>query len=115
MLGPGFGVLGLPGGYNNDDNWNIVKTSLEMARDFEWWDGSVVICDWGCTMMSSIDCSDDDFPVYRYDGNFVEDSANDDEPPDDAWYSEADTFADWLMTPNCHANATEQSGERERD
>lgn len=107
MLGPGYGLLGLPGGYENDD-WNIVKKSLELARDHEWWDGAIVICDWGCTMMSCIDCSDDDFPVYRYDGNFVNDAEDDDEPPDDGWYSESDTFAEWLLTPNYGANATER-------
>jgi hypothetical protein len=106
MLGPGYGLLGLPGGYDNDDDWNIVKTSLEMARDYEWWDGSIVVCDWGCTMMSCIDCSDDDFPVYRYDGNFFDEPEDDDEPPEDAWTIEADTFAEWLLTPNYNANPT---------
>lgn len=109
-LGPGYGLLGLPGSYDNDDNRNVVKTSLEMARDYEWWDGSVVICDWGCCMMSCIDCSDDDYPVYRYDGNFVGDSPMDDEPPDHAWYSESDTFAEWLLASSSCADSNRTNG-----
>jgi len=104
MLGPGYGLLGVPGGYDNDDGWNVVKTTREMAHDYEWWDGSVVICDWGCCMISCIDCSDDDYPVYRFDGNFVDEFTDDDDPPDHAWYSESDTFAEWLLSPNSHAN-----------
>ena len=105
MLGPGYGLLGIYGGYDNGGDGDAVKLSLEMAQNYEWWDGSFVICDWGCTMMSCVDCSDDDYPVYRYDGNFVGDSIGDDEPPDDAWYAESDTFAEWLMNPNCHESA----------
>ena len=109
MLGPGYGLLGLPGGYDNGGDWDVVKTSLGMARDYEWWGGAVVICDWGCAMMSCIDCSDGEFPVYRYDGSAVDHSESDDEPPGDAWCIEADTFAEWLLTPNCNANATGQT------
>lgn len=98
VLGPGYGILGLPGGYDNYGDWNVVKTTREMVQDYRWWDGSIVICDWGCTMMSCIDCSDGDFPVFRFDGNFVGDSMHDDEPPDDAWDVESDSFAEWLST-----------------
>ena len=106
MLGPGFGMLGLPGGYNNDSDWNVVKTTNEMAWTYPWWDGAIVICDWGCGMISCIDCSDDDFPVYRFDGNFVEDPSDDGNPPDHAWYLEADSLAEWLLIPNSNSAAT---------
>jgi len=100
MLGPGFGLFGLPHGYDNEGGWGVVRTTLEMASEIEWWDGSIVICDWGCCQLSCIDCSDEDFPVFRYDGNFVGESYLDDEPPDNAWYVESDTFAEWVLIPN---------------
>ena len=99
-LGPSFGMLGLPSSLDTNDDNNVVKNSLEFVRDFAWWYRSIVICDWGCCMLSCIDCMDDDFPVYRFDGNLDCDSYLDDEPPDDAWYSESDTFAEWLLIPN---------------
>lgn len=100
MLGPSYGILGLPGGYDNDDGWDIVKISLEMQASYEWWDQSIVICDWGCCELSCIDCGDEDFPVYRFNGNYVEESQNDDEPPDHVWYSESDSFEEWVQIPN---------------
>ena len=100
-LGPGFGILGLPGGYDNDGGWDIVKSSLEMAADLAWWDRSIVICDWGCSMLSCIDCSDNNFTVFRWDGNQFDAATDKDEPSDELWSVEADTFEEWLMTPNC--------------
>jgi len=37
-LGPGFGLLGLPGGYDNDAGWNIIKTTREVSDGLDWWD-----------------------------------------------------------------------------
>ena len=107
-LGPSYGILGLPRSLDNNDDQNVVKTTLEL-RDCEWFYGSIVICDWGCCMKSCIDCTDDDFPIYRFDGNYVGDSYLDDDPPDDAWNSESDTLAEWLLIPNFYTkyNRTE--------
>lgn len=100
-LGPGFGLLGLPGGYDNDDGWNIIRTSREVADGLDWWDQLIVVCDWGCCRMSCVDCSDADFTVYRWDGNEFDDRKDPDDPSDALWTIEADTLEDWLVTPNC--------------
>jgi hypothetical protein len=105
-LGPGFGLLGLPGGYDNDDGWDIIKTTREVSNGLAWWDRIVVVCDWGCCMLSCVDCSDDEFTVYRWDGNAFDDSTDIDEPSDALWTVETDTFDEWLLTPNANANAT---------
>lgn len=99
-LGPGYGLLGLPGAYDNDDGWNIIKTTRETAKGLEWWDRIVVICDWGCCLLSCVDCSDADFTVYRWDGNFFESPGDLFDPSDELWTIEADTFDAWLLTPN---------------
>lgn len=99
-LGPGFGILGLPGGFGSDDGWDIVKTSLEMAASYEWWDSIIVVSDRGCSMMSCVDCSDADFTVYLWDGNQFDEQADCDEPSDELWQVEADSFEEWLRLPN---------------
>jgi hypothetical protein len=98
-LGPGFGILGLPGGYDNHDGWDIVKSSREMASYLHWWDRTIVLCDWGCTMISCVDCSDDAFTVYRWDGNQFDMQSDVEEPSDELWQVEADTLEEWLMIP----------------
>jgi hypothetical protein len=103
-LGPGFGLLGLPGGYDNGDGWDIVKTSREVSEGLDWWDQIIVICDWGCCTMSCIDCSDDDFTVYRWDGNEFDEATDFEDPSDDLWSVEADTLYEWLLTPNVTQN-----------
>jgi hypothetical protein len=99
-LGPGYGLLGLPGGYDNDDGWNVVKTTREMAADLEWWDRMIVVCDWGCSQWSCVDCGDADYPVYRWDGNQFREPADREEPSDELWQIESDNLAEWLLTPN---------------
>jgi hypothetical protein len=100
-LGPGFGLLGLPGGYDNDDGWDVVKTSREMAADVDWWDRMIVVCDWGCAMRSCVDCGDSDFPVYRWDGNQFDERTDHEDPSEKLWQIETDTLSEWLLTPNC--------------
>jgi hypothetical protein len=99
-LGPGYGLLGLPGGYDNHGGWDIVKSSQEMAADLSWWDRMICACDWGCCQLSCVDCGDPDFTVYRWDGNEFDERTDHDEPSDELWQVEADSLAEWLLTPN---------------
>jgi len=105
-LGPGYGLIGLPGGYDNDDGWNIVKTTNDVSDGLEWWDRMVVVCDWGCCMISCVDCSDDDFTVFRWDGNAFDDATDNEAPSEELWTVEADTFDEWLLTPNVNSDTT---------
>jgi hypothetical protein len=105
-LGPGYGLLGLPGGYDNDDGWDIIKTSNEVSKGLDWWHRIIVVCDWGCCRLSCVDCSDDDFTVYRWDGNAFDDSTDSEDPSDELWSIESDTFNEWILTPNVGQNAT---------
>ncbi len=56
-FGPGFGLLGISGGFP-DDVQGLTLPELYLAnREFHWPEKLVPICDWGCTMGSAIDCS----------------------------------------------------------
>ena len=70
------------------------------------WDQIIVVCDWGCCMMSCVDCSDDDFNVYRWDGNAFDDATDLENPSDELWTIESDTFNEWVLTPNVTWSAT---------
>ncbi len=95
LLGPG--LLGLPGGYDTKNGQDIVSSSKAMASFLPWWERFVVICDRGCSMCSCIDCTDDDFAVYRWDGNEFHEQTLDDEPNEDIWGIEANTFDEWIV------------------
>jgi hypothetical protein len=62
-FGPGFGVIGLPGGYL-DDGRSIVALYRELkpgaVTEWHWPDGLLPICDWGCAILSCIDCRSPD-------------------------------------------------------
>lgn len=100
QLGPG--LIGLPGGYDNDEGTDVVRTSIEMAEHLPWWDDILVLCDWGCGMMSCVDCSDDGFGVYRWDGNAWDDTTDFEGPSDELWSLECHTFDEWIMTARSH-------------
>ncbi len=95
LLGPG--LLGLPGGYDTKNGQDIVSSSKAMASFLAWWEQFVVVCDRGCSMCSCIDCTDDDFSVYRWDGNKFDEQTAVDEPSDDIWELEANTFDEWIV------------------
>lgn len=94
-LGPG--LFGLPGGYDTVNGDNILNSSRKMAGFLSWWDQFIVICDRGCSMYSCVDCTDDDFSVYRWDGNQFDSPNHVDEPSDQLWSIEANTFDEWIV------------------
>jgi SMI1 / KNR4 family (SUKH-1) len=61
-FGPGYGLIGLPGGYTGGENGSIVEL-YETRRnpdpsDTNWvWPEAVVpFCEWGCAIYSCVDC-----------------------------------------------------------
>ena len=62
-FGPGYGVIGLPGGFKHDEGRSIVEMyqsyHVTSADDptWHWPDGLVPLCDWGCAIFSCVDCS----------------------------------------------------------
>ncbi len=61
-FGPGYGLIGLPGGFAHDEAKSIVELyeSYNVTRtedpSWQWPDSLVPICDWGCAIFSCVDC-----------------------------------------------------------
>jgi hypothetical protein len=59
-FGPGYGLIGLPGGYLNDgesiiDLYQSRHVISPNDPDWKWPDGVVPVCDWGCAIFSCVD------------------------------------------------------------
>jgi len=70
-FGPGYGVIGLEGGYASDYG-NVVETfqllkSDQVSEGQEWPKGLLPFCDWGCNIFSCVDCNDPGHPVFTFE------------------------------------------------
>ncbi len=67
-FGPG-PIIGLPGGYQS--SWGDLIQTWEVFQDDEGYEeGWLPIIDWGCALVSLIDCEDDFQMVSLYEGEF---------------------------------------------
>lgn len=101
-FGPGYGVMGVDGGFT-DDLGNTVADLYESYRQpdpddptWQWPDGLLPICHWGCIAYSAVDCNREAGPVYMADvgvkekGEPMETIVKLHKPSIDAWIN------DWL-------------------
>jgi len=69
-FGPGFGLVGLQGGYVSADHslvdWYHSVRAADRAEDTQWPHQVVPICDWGCLIFSCVDCSSAEGRVLAY-------------------------------------------------
>jgi hypothetical protein len=91
-FGPGYGILGLRGGHSEPPDgtamdrylaWRDAKRSLVSSPEL------FPVCDWGCAILSLVDCSDGQAQMWGFDPNPVEDL-------DQAVFAEGMTFTEWL-------------------
>jgi hypothetical protein len=72
-FGPGYGIMGVDGGFTDDQQHNIVEVyRIYIQGDPEdptwfWPRGWVPICHWGCVIYSVVDCITSPYPVYFAD------------------------------------------------
>ena len=77
-IGPGYGIVGLPGGARADgpdDPVELYKTFRKndpREPSWRWPEQLLPICDWGSAIRSCIDCSKPDAPVVRFDPNPID-------------------------------------------
>lgn len=66
-----------------DEHW-----SEEEEKPALWPEAALMLCDWGCSIYSCLDCSSPDSPIYRMDNNvsFAE------------WAVEAASLQQWLAS-----------------
>jgi hypothetical protein len=101
-FGPGYGLIGLPGGYLHDDERSIVELyELYRAADSDaptWWqwpDGLVPLCDWGCAIFSCVAC--DTGAIITFDSNQLDaESGRITEALAQSHSSVAAWFEDWV-------------------
>lgn len=93
-FGPGYGVLGLEGGFPDDLKRTAVDILLE--RDRGLWPGMpaglLPVCHWGCAIYSFVDCRSG--RMVGWDPNPVE--PDDDVPFFEQEYTHAGWLAAWL-------------------
>ncbi|MBI5722425.1 MAG: SMI1/KNR4 family protein [Planctomycetes bacterium] len=72
-FGPGYGVMGLNGGFTDDLGDTVEKlyaryrTTIPDEPTWEWPEGWLPICHWGCVIYSAVDCLNSPYPVYFMD------------------------------------------------
>ena len=74
-FGPGFGLIGLSGGHFPNGQ-SIVQIYREarayVAPDWNWPDGRLPICDWGCAILTCVDCKSENYQiVFSEEGRFT--------------------------------------------
>ncbi len=68
-FGPGYGIIGLKGGYPSDagtlvEAYNGIKRAAE-DDSLPWPREYLPFCEWGCTIFSCVDCANPDGNLYR--------------------------------------------------
>lgn len=70
-FGPGYGLIGLPGGHfpNGQSIVEIYKEARAyVAPDWNWPDGLLPICDWGCAILTCVDCKSENYQIVFSEG-----------------------------------------------
>jgi hypothetical protein len=72
-FGPGYGLLGLAGGFADDLGDTALQSYLHRRADqsLQWRDALLPICHWGCAIYSCVDCAKSTFPVVLFDPNLA--------------------------------------------
>jgi SMI1 / KNR4 family (SUKH-1) len=97
-FGPGYGLIGLTNGVPDDTG----RTAPEVYRlmrgvnrddpNWEWPEGLLPICHWGCAIVSCVDCADPNFRMRIFDPN-----VHDDEREwADSLFEESNGFETWI-------------------
>jgi len=79
-FGPGYGLIGLIGGAEDDRGRNAVQLyELYSSSDpedpgWKWPEALLPICHWGCAIYSCIECKTDGFPIVVFDPNMHDES-----------------------------------------
>lgn len=94
--GPGYGLIGLTGG-KPDDLGNTATSSYIVRRgrdpeepDWQWPEGLLPICHWGCAIYSCVDCLDAAASMTVFDPNESVSSWS------EAFFSEHLGFETWV-------------------
>jgi hypothetical protein len=82
-FGPGYGLLGLAGGYGD----HLKQTAVDVFKDRKLPSSLFPICDWGCGILSLVDLRNG--RMWGYDPNPVEDMS-------DALFPQSMLLTEWF-------------------
>ena len=74
-FGPGYGVMGIIDGFTDDQKTNAVDlyqifmtpNPEDEDKAWQWPEGLLPFCHWGCAVYSSVQCNTPPYPVYLID------------------------------------------------
>jgi hypothetical protein len=96
-FGPGYGLIGLSGGVPDYDGstapalYELFRSSSTDEPGWNWPQGLLPICDWGCAIRSCVDCTEPDFKMRIFDPN-----VHDGDDWADSLFEESPSFDTWI-------------------
>src|SRR5262249_3421952 len=97
-FGPGYGLIGMSSGAPDSTGktapeiYRILRSNDPQDPLWSWPDCLLPICEWGCAIMSCVDCAVPDFPVRIFDPNIHCDNKS----WDDSFFEQAESFEAWI-------------------
>lgn len=100
-FGPGYGLLGLDGGFTDNRGRTAVDlykrfVSDEAVPGWTWPRSLLPACDRGCGMYACVDCSSDPYPVVVFDSDTFDDACGLGGDPDAAFAPIRHGLRSWL-------------------
>jgi len=80
-FGPGYGVMGVPGGLTDDQGSNILSLYKSYCEpdpydpSWQWQEGLVPICHLGCVIYTCVNCLEPSYPVYSADIGVIDEDS----------------------------------------
>jgi hypothetical protein len=96
-FGPGYGLIGLTNGMPDDTGKTAPDIYVELRGanhddpKWKWPYGLLPICDWGCAILSCVDCADPNFRMRIFDPNVHEGDGW-----ADSFFEECSGFEIWM-------------------
>ena len=99
-FGPGYGVMGVPGGFTDDQGSDILSLYKSYCEpdpeepSWQWQNGLVPICHWGCVIYTCVNCIEPSFPVYSVDVGMIDEDLS----LESNLKLESDSFNNWISS-----------------
>ncbi|UGY05034.1 SMI1/KNR4 family protein [Bradyrhizobium quebecense] len=97
-FGPGYGLIGLTNGAPDEDIGDTAPAIYESFRrastdepSWNWPEGLLPICQWGCAIRSCVNCTDRNFRMQIFDPNVHEGL-----DWSDCFFEESASFTQWI-------------------
>jgi hypothetical protein len=97
-FGPGYGLIGISGGTPDDSGktvpayYRLFRSRRTEDQTWSWPEGLLVICHWGCSIYSCVDCLHPRFRMRVFDPNVHVDH----DSWDNSFFEERTSFDDWI-------------------